>query len=105
MNSTFLAGMNSTQCNEGMNAFLQSSATRKNTLMQFNDRYELALMSQRKKENRKDHDLEQRRPQFCTALEMESQMVVVYPNPIFYLFQTKLVSSLYYIVKLIDEDE
>ncbi|KAL6579014.1 hypothetical protein OROMI_009230 [Orobanche minor] len=92
----FVAGMSSSQRVEGHHSFLKTYVLRKNSLVDFFVRFQIALAHQREQETKADHIDKSEVPITLTPFPMEEQMRNIYTKEIFLLFQDELKQSVLY---------
>ncbi|KAL2534907.1 Protein FAR1-RELATED SEQUENCE 5 [Abeliophyllum distichum] len=93
----FSAGMSSSQRSESGHSFFKRYVNRKNSLMDFVTRFNMALRHQRHEELVANHIDITEQPRLTSKFQMEHQMVRVYTKKIFLLFQTEIDQSHYYV--------
>ncbi|KAL2493432.1 Protein FAR1-RELATED SEQUENCE 5 [Abeliophyllum distichum] len=93
----FSAGMSSSQRSESGHSFFKRYVNRKNSLMDFIVRFNMALRHQRHEELVANHIDIIEKPRLTSKFQMEHQMVHIYTKKIFLLFQTEVDQSNYYI--------
>ncbi|KAL2481035.1 Protein FAR1-RELATED SEQUENCE 5 [Abeliophyllum distichum] len=93
----FSAGMSSSQRSETTHSFFKRYVNRKNSLMDFITRFNMALRHQRHEELVANHIDLKEQPRLTSRFLMENQMVHIYTKKIFLLFQTEVDQSNNYI--------
>ncbi|KAL2511228.1 Protein FAR1-RELATED SEQUENCE [Abeliophyllum distichum] len=89
--------MSSSQRSESGHSFFKRYVNRKNSLMDFVTRFNMALRHQRHEELVANHIDITEQPRLTSKFQMEHQMVRVYTKKIFLLFQTEIDQSHYYV--------
>ncbi|KAL2542284.1 Protein FAR-RED IMPAIRED RESPONSE 1 [Abeliophyllum distichum] len=97
VNHIFSAGMSSSQRSESNHSFFKRYVTRKNSLMDFITRFNMALRHRRHEELVANHIDISEQPRLTSKFQMENQMVHVYTKKIFLLFQKEIDQSHFYI--------
>ncbi|KAL2453217.1 Protein FAR1-RELATED SEQUENCE 5 [Abeliophyllum distichum] len=97
VNHIFSAGMSSSQRSESNHSFFKRYVTRKNSLMDFITRFNMALRHQRHEELVANHIDISEQPRLTSKFQMENQMVHVYTKKIFLLFQKEIDQSHFYV--------
>ncbi|KAL2486261.1 Protein FAR1-RELATED SEQUENCE 5 [Abeliophyllum distichum] len=93
----FSAEMSSSQRSESGHSFFKRYVSRKNSLMDFIIRFNMALRHQRHEELVSNHIDISEQPRLTSKFQMENQMVHIYTKKIFLLFQTEIDQSHFYI--------
>ncbi|KAL2486248.1 Protein FAR1-RELATED SEQUENCE 5 [Abeliophyllum distichum] len=93
----FSAGMSSSQRSESGHSFFKRYVSRKNLLMDFIIRFNMALRHQRNEELVANHIDISEQPRLTSKFQMKNQMVHIYTKKIFLLFQTEIDQSHLYI--------
>ncbi|KAL2484398.1 Protein FAR1-RELATED SEQUENCE 5 [Abeliophyllum distichum] len=93
----FSAGMSSSQRSESGHSFFKRYVNRKNSLMDFVTRFNMALRHQRHEELVANHIDISEQPRLTSKFQMEHQMVHVYTKKFFLLFQKEIDQSHYYV--------
>ncbi|KAL2527718.1 Protein FAR-RED IMPAIRED RESPONSE 1 [Abeliophyllum distichum] len=97
VNHVFSAGMSSSQRSESGHSFFKRYVNRKNSLMEFITRFNMALRYQRHEELVDNHVDISEQPRLMSKFQMENQMVHIYTKKIFLLFQKEIDESHFYI--------
>ncbi|KAL2525863.1 Protein FAR1-RELATED SEQUENCE 5 [Abeliophyllum distichum] len=97
VNHIFSAGMSSIQRSESGHSFFKRYVNRKNSLMEFITRFNMALRHQRHEELVANHVDISEQPRLMSKIQMEHQMVHIYTKKIFLLFQKEIDESHFYI--------
>ncbi|KAL2493150.1 Protein FAR1-RELATED SEQUENCE 5 [Abeliophyllum distichum] len=97
VNHIFSAGMSSSQRSESGHSFFKRYVNRKNSLMEFITRFNMALRHQRHEELVANHVDISEQPRLMSKFQMEHQMVHIYTKKIFLLFQKEIDESHFYI--------
>ncbi|KAL2517295.1 Protein FAR1-RELATED SEQUENCE 5 [Abeliophyllum distichum] len=93
----FSAGMSSSQRSESGHSFFKRYVNRKNSLMDFITRFNMALRHQRHEELVANHIDISEKPSLMSKFQMETQMVHIYTKKIFLIFQKEIDQSHFYI--------
>ncbi|KAL2453240.1 Protein FAR1-RELATED SEQUENCE 5 [Abeliophyllum distichum] len=89
--------MSSSQRSESNHSFFKRYVTRKNSLMDFITRFNMALRHQRHEELVANHIDISEQPRLTSKFQMENQMVHVYTKKIFLFFQKEIDQSHFYV--------
>ncbi|KAL2461345.1 Protein FAR1-RELATED SEQUENCE 5 [Abeliophyllum distichum] len=89
--------MSSSQRSESGHSFFKRYVNRKNSLMDFIIRFNMALRHQRHEELVANHVDISEQPRLLSQYQMENQMVNIYTKKIFLLFQKEIDESHFYI--------
>ncbi|XP_042477752.1 protein FAR1-RELATED SEQUENCE 5-like [Macadamia integrifolia] len=89
----FFAGMNSTQCSEGMNSYFQGYFKGTMTLYKFVKQYEKAIARHREKESEAELRTCTQLPQLSSQHPREEHAGKVYTRRIFDIFKKEFISS------------
>lgn len=102
LNGQFWAGMTSTQRVESMNHFLNSYLTKRESLKEFVENFEISLKSIWQNKNAADHKSKFKIPMTHYELPMEAQLQRCYTNDIFYKCQQQFRKCVSLSCKLVE---
>ena len=90
---TFFAGMSTTQRSESINSFFDKYVSKKTSLREFVEKYEVALRDREEKETHANFNTWHKKPPLKSPSPFEKQMSTIYTHEIFKKFQVEVLGA------------